>query len=116
MLQLVAATADEFVGTEQFDDVGLPDGVAGFFGGVAIDANLSGHDGAFGLFTALAKATFDQNLIQTHAASGCQLIAPFASQACLSGVIGAHPGTAPERGSVTRSNVQIQGRVRLSPA
>ena len=80
VLKLMTATADKFVRAEQFDDISLADGIAGFFGGMAVDADLSGHDGALGLLTTLTKTTFNQSLIQTHAASGCQLVAAFASQ------------------------------------
>jgi hypothetical protein len=32
---------------------------------MAVDANLTGHNGTFGFLTALAKPAFDQHLIQT---------------------------------------------------
>jgi hypothetical protein len=64
LFQLVAATADVFIaGIEGNLVVGL-DGIAGFAGGLGIDADLSGNNGAFGAFAAFAKAAFNQSLVK----------------------------------------------------
>jgi hypothetical protein len=64
MFQLVAAAADVFIaGTEGKLVIGL-DGIAGFVGGLGVDADLSGKNGAFGALAAFAKAAFNQGLVE----------------------------------------------------
>jgi hypothetical protein len=64
VFQLVSAAADVFFTRVEGDLVAGFDGIAGFVGGLAVDADLSGEDGAFGAFTAFAKAAFNQRLVE----------------------------------------------------
>ncbi len=64
VFQLVAAAADVFFGGRQCQRVIRLDGIAGFVGALGVDADLSGEDGAFGAFTAFAKAAFHQCLVE----------------------------------------------------
>jgi hypothetical protein len=64
VFQLVAAAADVFfAGIEGKLVIGL-DGIAGFAGGLGVDADLSGKNGAFGAFAAFTKAAFNQSLVE----------------------------------------------------
>jgi hypothetical protein len=64
MFQLVAAAADVFFAGVESDLVTGFDGIAGFVGGLGVDADLAGEDGAFGAFAAFAKAAFNQRLVE----------------------------------------------------
>jgi hypothetical protein len=66
VFQLVAAAADVFFAGVQREGVIRLDGVAGFAGGLGVDADLSGEDGAFGAFAAFAKAAFNQRLVEAN--------------------------------------------------
>ena len=64
LFQFVAAAADVFIaGIEGKTVIGL-DGIAGFAGGLGVDADLTGEDGAFGAFAAFTKAAFNQGLVK----------------------------------------------------
>src|ERR1017187_907339 len=65
MFQLVAAPAHELFRRIEGEKVAGLDAVAGFVGGLAVDANQAGQDEAFGLFPAVAQGAFDEGLIQT---------------------------------------------------
>jgi hypothetical protein len=52
------------------DFVGGLDVVAGFTGGVAVDANLAGEDEALGAFAAVAQVALNEGLIQTGLGHG----------------------------------------------
>jgi hypothetical protein len=71
VFQLVAAAADIFIARIEGKTVIGLDGIAGFAGGLGVDADLSGEDGAFGAFAAFAKAAFNQGLVK---ASHVQMI------------------------------------------
>jgi hypothetical protein len=64
VFQFVAAAADVFVAGLEDKLVIRLDGIAGFAGGLGVDADLSGEDGAFGAFATFAKAAFNQGLIK----------------------------------------------------
>ena len=64
MLQLVSATADIAVSSEQFDVVRFPDAVVGLRGRMPIDANLSGHDEPLGLCATFAQPFSHHHLVQ----------------------------------------------------
>jgi hypothetical protein len=64
VFQLVAAAADVFLVRVQGKPVIGLDGVAGFVGGLGVDADLSGNNGAFGTFAAFTKAAFNQCLVE----------------------------------------------------
>ena len=64
VFELVAAAADVFFAGVEGEGVVRLDGVAGFAGGLGVDADLAGEDGAFGAFAAFAEAAFDQCLIE----------------------------------------------------
>ena len=66
VFELEAAAADVFFLGEQNDLVAGFDGVAGFAGGLVVDFDLAGHDGALGFLAALAEAAFNHRLIQTQ--------------------------------------------------
>ena len=64
VFEFVAAAADVFfAGLEREGVIGF-DRVTGFKGGLGVDADLAGEDGAFGFFAAFAKAAFNQRLIE----------------------------------------------------
>ena len=63
VLELVAASRNVSIPAEQLDRVTVADPVAGFFGRVTVDADLSSHDGTLGLRTGFAKTAVHQNLI-----------------------------------------------------
>ena len=63
VLELVAASGNVPIPAEQLNSVTLADPIAGFFGRVTVDADLSGHDGTLGLRTGFAKTSVHQNLI-----------------------------------------------------
>lgn len=65
VFEFVAAATDEFIAGLQNNFVRWLDRVAWFFGGMAIDANLAGENEALGFFAAVAKAAFDEGLIET---------------------------------------------------
>jgi hypothetical protein len=64
LFQLVSAAAYIFIAGIQGKTVIGFDGIAGFAGGLVVDADLSGENGAFGAFTAFAKAAFNQGLVK----------------------------------------------------
>jgi hypothetical protein len=64
VLKLVAAAADELLRRRHGNFIGGLDAVAGFAGGMTIDANCAGEDKALGLFAALAEGAFDEHLIE----------------------------------------------------
>jgi hypothetical protein len=64
MFQLVAAAANVFFAGVEGKLVAGFDGIAGFVGGLGVDADLPGEYGAFGAFTAFAKAAFNQRLVE----------------------------------------------------
>src|ERR1039457_3211422 len=61
----MAAAADELLRRVQRDDVSGLDGVAGFVGGLAVDAHCAGEDEALGLLPTGGLGAFDEGLIQT---------------------------------------------------
>ena len=65
VFEFVAAAADVFFRRDQNNFVRGPDGVAGLAGGMAVDADLAGEDGAFGAFAAVAEAAFNERLIKS---------------------------------------------------
>ena len=65
VFEFVAASGNVTIPAEQFDRVTVADPIAGFFGGVPVDSNLSGHDGTLGLRTGFAKTAVHQGLIDT---------------------------------------------------
>src|SRR5258706_16027514 len=69
VFEFVAAPADEFLRRVQGQGVAGFDGVAGLARGLGVDADLSGEDGAFGLFTAVAQAAFHQGLVEANHAA-----------------------------------------------
>jgi hypothetical protein len=46
------------------------DGTSGFIGGVSIEADLAGEDGALGFFAGFAKTASDQGLVEAHGSRG----------------------------------------------
>jgi len=60
VFQFKAAATDIFFAGFQCKDVVGLDGVAGFLGGLAVDADLAGEDGAFGFFAAFTKPALHQ--------------------------------------------------------
>jgi hypothetical protein len=64
MFQFVAAAADVFLVRVQGEPVIGFDGVTGLVGGLSVDANLAGKNGAFGAFAAFTKAAFNQCLVE----------------------------------------------------
>lgn len=65
VFEFMAAATDEFFRRGESELIGVLDGVARFAGGLAIDEDLSGHDGAFGLLTAFTDSAIHQSLIHT---------------------------------------------------
>ena len=65
MFKLVAATTDEFIPGIYREFVRWTNRVAWFAGGLLVDPDLAGHDGAFGLFTAFTESTLHQRLVQS---------------------------------------------------
>ncbi len=65
VFEFVAASGNVTIPAEQFDRVTVADPIAGFFGGVPVDPDLSGHDGTLGLRTGFAKTAVHQGLIDT---------------------------------------------------
>lgn len=63
VFELVAASRNVPIPAEQLDCVTVADPIAGFFGGVTVDSDLSGHDGTLGLRTGFAKTAVHQSLI-----------------------------------------------------
>jgi hypothetical protein len=102
----VAAAADVFIaGIEGELVVGL-DRIAGFAGGLGIDADLSGEDGAFGAFAAFAKAAFNQGLIK----------ASHMEMNLLSFLSHALAGSSPNRqGHFLAAEIKIRGHQHLRP-
>src|SRR5207237_9685724 len=73
VFQLVAAAADVFIPGLEFDPVVRADRVAGFVGGVPVDFDEAGQDGALGLFPAFAQTAFNESVIEAgHVESGRQ--------------------------------------------
>jgi hypothetical protein len=64
VFELLAAATDEFLGCIEGNLVPGADVVAGFFGGLAIDANPAGEDESLGFFATLAQALFNKSLIE----------------------------------------------------
>ena len=64
VFQFVAAAADVFLVRVQGELVIGFDGVTGFVGGLGVDADLAGKNGAFGAFAAFTKAAFNQSLVE----------------------------------------------------
>jgi hypothetical protein len=64
VFQLVAAATDVFIAGIEGKLVTGFDGIAGFAGGLGVDADLSGQNGAFGALAAFAKAAFNQGLVK----------------------------------------------------
>ena len=55
------------------DFIGGLDGVAGLFGGMAVDADGTGEDEALGLFAAVAEGALDERLVQeVTVRTGCR--------------------------------------------
>ena len=63
VFELVAASGNIPIPAEQLDGVALANPIAGFFGRVPVDSDLSGHDGSLGLRTRFAKTAVHQGLI-----------------------------------------------------
>src|SRR5579872_4228024 len=66
MFELFAAATDVFRRLEQGKLIVFTNGIAGFAGGLLIDADLSSHDGAARFFPALTQAAGDQCLVEAH--------------------------------------------------
>ena len=66
VFQFVAAAADVFIADIEGKLVIGFDGIAGFVGGLGVDADLSGENGAFGAFAAFTKAAFNQCLVEAN--------------------------------------------------
>ena len=65
VFELVAAARNEFLRRIHDDFIGGLDVVAGFFGGMAVDADDAGEDEALGAFAAVAECAFDEGLIES---------------------------------------------------
>ena len=66
MFEFVSAAADIFFRRIQGKRVVRLDRVAGLARGLRIDADLAGEDGAPGFFAAVAKAAFNQGLVESN--------------------------------------------------
>jgi hypothetical protein len=64
VFEFVAAAADEFFTGIQRERIFRFDGVARLVGELIVDADLACEDKAFSAFAAVAKAAFDQRLIE----------------------------------------------------
>src|SRR6185503_14340011 len=64
VFQFVAAAADIFFFGCQFDSIVRASRVAGFAGGMLIDLDLTGHDGALGFLAAFTQAAFHEDLVE----------------------------------------------------
>ena len=63
-----AAAAGEFqVAAGNFKMGGFGDGVAGFVGGVAVDADFAGEDQGLGFGEGFGQAAFDEELVEAFA-------------------------------------------------
>lgn len=65
MFQFVATARNEFFRRVHSDFIGGFDIVAGFFGGMPVDADLSGKNQALGAFAAVAEGALDERLVQS---------------------------------------------------
>ena len=65
MLQLAAAAADETFPLNKGQPVAGNDVVAGLAGRPAVNGDLPGQNGAFGLLTARKQALIDETLVQS---------------------------------------------------
>ena len=63
LLEFVTPSADEPLGRNQFDRIGVTKQVAGFERLVAVDFDLSGENGPLGFFAARADPVVDKMLV-----------------------------------------------------
>jgi hypothetical protein len=68
---LKSAAAHVAIAREQFEGVVGFNLATGFVGRMAVDAHLTGENGALGLLAAFAKPAFEELLIQSHRGGQC---------------------------------------------
>jgi hypothetical protein len=66
VFQFVAAATHKFFYSIERDFVGWLYGVAGFLGGMTVDAHLAGNDEPLGALATIAQRAFDESLIETE--------------------------------------------------
>jgi hypothetical protein len=77
VLELVPAATDEFLRSGEGEFIGSVDTIAGFAGGLAVDEDLPGHDGALAFLATVAKPAFHQSLVHTN--HGRRIVGPMES-------------------------------------
>jgi hypothetical protein len=66
VFKFVAAPADKFFWCNDRKLVVGANAVAGLFGGLSVDSNLTGEDESLGFFATVAQALFNKSLIEAR--------------------------------------------------